>query len=153
MVTAMNIPATLQKLDLPPIDQIGFVVKDIDQAMQAYAPLFGPWTEMASDLEAADFRGKPENCSIKMAFGHTGELEIELIEVLSGKSPHTEFLDRGLTGMHHIRYRITDIESKITEVETLGYKVIWWKRMSDEFAFCYMEKPGDPLLVELLEMP
>jgi hypothetical protein len=35
-----------------------------------------------------------------MAFGHSGDLEIELIEVLSGTSPHTEFLDQGRSGMH-----------------------------------------------------
>ena len=31
-------------LNLPPIDQIGFVVKDLSQAMKAYEPLFGPFT-------------------------------------------------------------------------------------------------------------
>ena len=141
-----------KKLDLPSIDQIGFVVNDLNQAMKDYAPLFGPWETMDADIEDAYFRGELKNCNIKMAFGHSGDLEIELIEVLSGTSPHTEFLENGRSGMHHLRYRITDLEQRITDAKKIGYEVIWKKRFSADMAFCYLEKPNDPLLIEFLEM-
>lgn len=142
-----------QKLDLPPIEQIGMVVTDINAAMAAYEPLFGPWTLMEVDVDDADYRGKTETCRIKMAFGYSGELEIELIELVSGNSPHREFLDRGLSGMHHIRYRVEDIDAQVEAATAIGYKPIWSKRFSADSAFCYMEKAGDPLLIEFYQRP
>ena len=44
-------------LNLPPIDQIGFVVKDLSQAMKAYEPLFGPFTTMDPGEMVFDYRG------------------------------------------------------------------------------------------------
>ena len=148
--TAQNLQ---QKLNLPPIEQIGFVVPDIHAAMAAYEPLFGPWNLMEVDVEEADYRGKKETCRIKMAFGYSGELEIELIELVSGNSPHREFLDRGLSGMQHIRYRVEDMEAQVKAAAAIGYKPIWSKRFSADSAFCYMEKEGDPLVIEFYQRP
>lgn len=142
----------LQKqLDLPQIDQIGMVVPDIQAAMADYAPLFGPWMEMENEFDA-EYRGQQHRCKIKMAFGKTGDLEIELIEPVEGVSPHTEFLDSGRSGMHHIRYRVDDVETRMAMAREIGYEVIWYKRFSEDMAFCYMEKPGDPLMIEFLQM-
>jgi len=30
---------------------------------------------------------------------------------------------------------------------------IWYDRMTPEVAYVYLERPGDPLIVELLEFP
>ena len=76
-------------LNLPRIDQIGFVVEDIEKAMDEYGPLFGPWQLMDQEVKDCDLRGETKSCNLRMAFGHTGDLEIELIEVVDGESPHT----------------------------------------------------------------
>ena len=46
MATQMGTPTVLQAelLGLPPCDQVGFVVRDLERAMALYAPLFGRWT-------------------------------------------------------------------------------------------------------------
>jgi catechol 2,3-dioxygenase-like lactoylglutathione lyase family enzyme len=137
-------------LDLPAIDQIGFVVPDIEQAMADYAALFGPWQRMDAEVNQADFRGETRDCEIKMAFGKTGELEIELIEVVSGVSPHTEFLDSGRSGMHHIRYPVDDLEKAIEKAAAIGWYPIWSKNFEQGISFSYLEKPGDPLLIEFI---
>ena len=36
----------LSTLGLPPIDQVGFVVKDLGETEKRYGALFGPWTRM-----------------------------------------------------------------------------------------------------------
>ena len=42
----------------------------------------------------------------RLAFGRTGDIEMEFIQPVSGASPHTEFLAAGREGIHHVRYRV-----------------------------------------------
>lgn len=153
MTTHTDAQSLQAQLDLAPMDQVGFVVPDIEQAMKDYGPLFGPWQQMEVDLQDADFRGENNHCYIKMAFGKSGDLEIELIEITDGVSPHTEFLEQGRSGMHHIRFPTPDLEGAIAKAQQIGYQPIWQKRFSDVMAFCYLERPGDPLLIEFIQQP
>lgn len=138
-------------LNLPPVDQIGFVVKNLEQALQVYTPLFGEFSVMdATDMEW-DYRGKPEVSSLKIAFARSGPVEIELIEWVSGKTPHKEFLDAGLEGMHHLRFVVENVEEKVKEAETCGYRQIWYKRFGEGLAASYLEREGDPLILEFFE--
>ncbi len=142
------------KLELPPVDQLGFVVSDMDQAIAHYTPLFGEFQVQRYELEAVDYRGQSEDCELKVAFAMLHDMEIELIELLSGKSPHQEFLEQGRRGLHHIRFRVPRVEQALSEVAPLGYRSIWFKRMSDDLAFAYAEhESGTPPILEFLEMP
>ncbi len=108
---------------------------------------------MDAEIEAADFHGKPADCKMKLAFGESGDLEIELIQLTEGDSPHKSFIDGGGNGMHHIRFKVDDVDQKIIEANKLGYQSIWYKRLSDEVAFVYLERQSDPLIIEFLQMP
>ena len=82
-----------QQLNLPPVNQVGFVVRNLKQAIRQYEPLFGEFVEMdAPDMEW-DYRGEPAVSSLKLAMAQSGEVEIELIEWVAGDTPHKEFLD------------------------------------------------------------
>jgi len=37
--------------------------------------------------------------------------------------------------------------------EKQGYEAIWYHRMTPEIAYAYLERPGDPLILELSERP
>ena len=45
-----EMPSDLETLGLPPIDQVGFVVRSLEETKQRYGALFGPWTEMDLSL-------------------------------------------------------------------------------------------------------
>ena len=90
-------------------------------------------------------------CELRIAYGKSGELEIELIQWVSGGSPHKEFLDAGLEGMHHLRFRIDKLDEKIAAAQQFGYQSIWETRFGEGLAVAYLERPGDPLLIELFE--
>ncbi len=139
------------RLNLPPIDQIGFVVKDLDDAIARYCPLFGEFTTMDAPNMEWDYCGTQEVSSLRLAFARSGEVEIELIQWLSGKTPHKEFLDQGREGMHHVRFPVENLESRIKDAKALGYRSIWYKRFSDTVAAAYLERPGDPLVIEFFE--
>ena len=146
-------PADLETLGLPPIDQVGFVVRSIEETKERYSALFGPWREMDGSVRDADYRGRKEDVTLSILFGHSGDLEIEFIEWKEGHSPHREFIDAGREGMHHLRYRVEDTDAWVEKVAPLGYRPIWYKRFTEDTIFAYLEREGDPLLIEFLQMP
>ena len=107
----MSDPLTLNTIGLPPIDQIGHVVRDLRAAMAMYAPLYGPFHTMNGSVPQATYRGRVEDVELEIAFGRSGDLEIELIEWKSGHSPHREFIERGREGIHHVRFRVEDLDA------------------------------------------
>ena len=140
-----------QQLDLPDLNQVGFVVKDLEQALALYEPMFGPFTRMDPGPMNYDYRGEQEACEMRLAFGRSGELEVELIEWVSGGCPHKEFLDAGGEGMQHLRFVVDDLDAKVAEAEALGYEAIWTKRYGEGLAVAYLERAGDPLMIEFFE--
>ena len=148
-----NRDPSLATLGLPPIDQVGFVVKSLAEAEKRYTPLFGPWTRIDGSVESATYRGRLCDAKLAILFGHSGNLEIEFIEWQGGESPHREFIEAGREGMHHLRYRVDDTDGWIEKVEKIGYHPIWYKQFSEDIVFSYLEREGDPLLIEFLQMP
>ena len=140
-----------QQLDLPMLDQVGFVVRDMEAALALYQPMFGPFSTMDPGPMSYDYRGADEECDMKLAFGKSGDVEIELIQWLRGGCPHKEFIDAGREGMHHLRFRIDDLDAKVAEAEAIGWRNIWSKRYGEGLAVAYLERNGDPLLLELFE--
>ena len=140
-----------EKLDLPDLNQVGFVVRSMEQALALYEPLFGPFSTMDPGPMSYNYRGAEEECDMRLAFGKSGDVEIELIEWVRGGCPHKEFLDAGGEGMHHLRFIVQDLDSKVAEAEALGYEAIWGKRYGEGLAVAYLERASDPLVIELFE--
>ena len=42
---------------------------------------------------------------------------------------------------------------RIARLEPLGYRPIWYKQWCADTTFAYLERRGDPLIIEFLEMP
>lgn len=140
-----------QVLDLPPCDQVGFVVRDLESAVALYEPLFGPFSIMEPGPITYDYRGRQEECDMRIAYGRSGELEVELIQWVRGGCPHKEFLDAGREGMHHLRFRVDLLEQKVAEAEAIGFRAIWGTRYGEGLAVAYLERAGDPLVIEFFE--
>ena len=140
-----------KQLNLPDLNQVGFVVGNMAQALALYEPLFGPFSTMDPGPMTYDYRGVQEECVIRLAFGKSGDVEIELIEWVSGGCPHKEFLEAGREGMHHLRFIVDELEREVKAADSLGYEVIWGKRWGEGLAVAYLERPGDPLVLEFFE--
>ena len=144
------------QLGLPPIDQVAWIVRDLDKALESFGPLFGEFTRMDSSLEGCQYRGRRADVSLRIAFGRSGPLEIELIEPVSGESPHFELLEKYGEGVHHVRFRVDDLDPPREKLEALGFRVIWAHEMpAIHTRWAYLEAPAGQggALVELLEMP
>ncbi len=137
------------------IDQIGYVVADMAASMPHYEALFGPFDVYEALLEGASFRGRAIDCKLRIATNNSGPIEIELIEVMEGETPHSEHLREHGEGPQHVRFRVADVDAKIAELEAAGYVNVFFKRFGPDTAFSYLESPEamGGKLVELLEMP
>ena len=119
----MDAPRRIGNVELPPIDQVGYVVRDLDATVARYEhalrPLHASWSRRSPACSTAASR---PTCTLRIAFGSTGNLEIEFIEVVSGASPHKEFVDAGREGIHHIRYRVPDCDATIAALARRGLR-------------------------------
>ena len=138
------------KVQLPPIDQVGFVVRDARKTAAEWEKFFGPFEFLDSPMRDVMYRGRETDCHLLLALGKSGPIEIELIEVISGQSIHSEALAQGRTGPHHLRCRVDDIAATVKSLEAEGLRSVWGQRYSDEVAFYYLEGLQD-LFVELME--
>ena len=149
----MQTPADLASLGLPPADQVGFVVRDLEASMKLYGPMFGPWILQDGSVNDSDYRGRKSDVKLSIAYGQSGPLQIELIEWGGGDSPHAEFIRAGREGMHHLRFRVDDADGWIEKMKSVGYESVWYKKWCADTTFVYMQREGDPLWIEFLEMP
>ena len=141
----------VQQLNLPPMDQVGFVVVDMDEALSAYQPLFGEFKVHRYGEMTWDYRGTQEASELIIAIAHSGTIEIELIQWVSGLSPHKEFIDAGREGMHHLRFPVQNLEKHLEQAANTGYLPIWKKRFNEGLAAAYLERENDPLIIEFFE--
>jgi catechol 2,3-dioxygenase-like lactoylglutathione lyase family enzyme len=142
-------------LGLGPIDQVSYVVHDIDRALPRYQAMFGPFEVGTSPLPACTIRGREADCVLKLAVNRAGPVEIELIQVLEGDTTHAEHLREHGEGLHHVRFRVDDIDAKLPELEAAGYQTVFFKRFGPTVAFAYLEAPVEigGSVIELLQMP
>ena len=134
------------------LDQVAYVVRNMEVSLPAYEKLHGPFELAEYPLEAVSYRGRMVDCRLKVATNNDGPLEIELVEVMEGQTPHSEHIERYGEGLHHIRFRVDRIDERITNLEAEGYETVFYKRIADDIAFAYLEAPSGGIL-ELLDMP
>jgi len=149
-------PCLVDKLGLPPSDQVGYVVRDLDRAIETYGAVFGPFQAIEMTLEGTNHRGKTSDVTLKMGFGRSGPLEIELIEPVTAGSPHMEALEQRGEGVHHIRFNLDDLGPALASLQELGFEIIWSHEMpTTSSRFAYLEGPDDRggALIELYEPP
>ncbi len=78
---------------LPPVEQIGIVVRDVDRAVEFFGSVFGwgPFRVREGEQKGFTYDGRTGDCRLRMAFARSGDVEIELIQVLEGETPHSDF--------------------------------------------------------------
>ena len=109
------------------IDQIGYVVKDIDEAVKNYYERFGigDWkiyTYGPPLLTYMTRNGEPFEYKARIALSYFGESRIELIQNLEGDTVYSEFIERHGYGVHHLGIYVSDIQSALCEAQAGGFR-------------------------------
>ena len=97
----------------PTLDHIGIAVRSIEEA-KIYAAL----GLTVDDVETVQTQG------VKTAFLSTGDANIELLEPLSADSPVAKFIEKRGEGIHHICFRVTNIEQHLERLQKQGFRLI-----------------------------
>lgn len=138
---------------LPPVYQLGYVVRDIERACRYYEAVFGtgPFSNVIDvDMSGAILRGKPVDTAIKVAFVQSGDVQIELIQPVEGENPYTEFLEERGEGIHHLAYKVEDMEAmKAIFTQKVGEPIFYRDMGVMEFAYFDTSEVGG-LMIEFL---
>jgi len=112
------------KLGLPPVSQIGVVVKDMDAAVGYYSSVFGlgPFTVYKFVPEKHWYMERPSPLKLKMGKAMWGDIEWELLQPLEGKSLHQEFLDKQGEGLQHLGFNVPDYDEMFGKFLKSGFK-------------------------------
>jgi methylmalonyl-CoA/ethylmalonyl-CoA epimerase len=144
------------KVKLPPVSQIGMIVKDLDKVKDFYSSTFGigPWVVKEGEYRELKVRDRVYSCKTKVAWAKFGPIELELFQVREGRSLHSEFLDKGREGVHHLGFVVKKGEKEriIKELAKEGIQVVQAaKRPGVSYAFLDTEKQGGGVFFELIE--
>jgi methylmalonyl-CoA/ethylmalonyl-CoA epimerase len=143
------------------VNQVGFVVKDIDKAMAAYARVgVKPWrvyTYGAPLVKNITYRGRPGNWRFRIALVDVGGFSLELIQPLSGESIYSEFLEKhGEGGIQHLGVVVENLDRVVDEARRSGYEVIQSGQghgVRGDGKFAYLSTQDDLFTVyELIEL-
>jgi Glyoxalase/Bleomycin resistance protein/Dioxygenase superfamily len=127
-----------------PASQLAWVVDDIEAAERGFAPPSGPsrWTRLPDihfGPESCRLRGRPADFVAHISLAYVGDLQLELIQPVSGESIYTEFLADQGPGLHHACWEVDDLEAALA-----GTEPVQAGEMADgEIRFAYVE-PGLP---------
>lgn len=123
----MNVNQQLiKKLELPPMSQIGIVVKDMDKTIEFYEKVLGLGPFVRPDIiyKEKHYHGKQVHSEWIMGFCSLGSVEMELIQPITGPTIYHDFLKEKGEGLHHLGFDVQDIEKKLALCKEIGIKII-----------------------------
>jgi methylmalonyl-CoA epimerase len=97
------------------IDHVGIAVTDLDQAVERYEGSLG--------MELAH-RETVEQQGVEAVLLDVGETHVELLRPLGPETPVGKFLERRGPGLHHVAYRVGDIEAALAQLRERGVELI-----------------------------
>ncbi len=97
------------------VDHIGFVVRDLDEAVAFYSRTF--------DVQGWERIAMPER-HLVAAVARVGETLLELMAPTSEQATFTKFLAERGPGMHHVAYRVEDIAAALDDLKGRGVQLI-----------------------------
>lgn len=127
------------------IDHIGLAVKDLDEAINIYRGIFG-----------LQFKGTEtiEEQKITLASFIIGGVKIELIKPTHPDGPIGKFIEKRGEGIHHIAFRVENIDRILKELRTKKITLIDEKARTGangtKIAFIH-PKDMKGVLIELVE--
>lgn len=138
-----------------PIRQIGYVVTDLEWAMQSWVELgVAPWFVIRGLPMRALYRGEPCETTLSLALSNSGDLQVELIQQEDDTpSIFTEFVASGGPGYHQLAYWTEDFNATMDAVAEAGWPVVWSGGEGFGVRFAYVEPPNSPAtIVEISEL-
>jgi catechol 2,3-dioxygenase-like lactoylglutathione lyase family enzyme len=139
------------------LHHIAVIVKDMDEAIAYYQGLgMGPFEPVKVVHTDRMLYGKPAPPDIQLIArgGRMGPIWLELIQPVSGKYIHQEFLESRGEGINHISFLVDDIEEAMSIMAEAGFEAIVHQKNAGGggMAFFDTDRVGG-IIIELQELP
>ena len=145
-------------VDHGPIAQLAWVTDDIGRTEDLLTASMGagPWTRIA-DLHfgPADctLHGRPADFVAHISIGYVADLQLEIIQPVSGESIYTEFLASSGPGFHHVCFIPDDFDQTVERLTRAGSPVVQAGSMAGMMRFAYFSGADDGApYIEFAEM-
>ena len=99
--------------DRPRIAHVGIAVADLESALAFYRDVLGLEPHQTETLDGATI--------VALSFG---DAEVELLAPVEADSPIDKFLARRGPGIHHICYRVPDLDAALEACRKAGYRLV-----------------------------
>ena len=99
------------------LDHIAIAVKDLGSRIKVYEDI---------GFSFDDKREIVESQKVVTAFAHVDEhAHIELLMPQNNEGPIQKFIEKNGEGIHHLCFRVDDVEAKSIELAEKGYQLIY----------------------------
>ena len=97
----------------PSVAHVGIAVTSITEALPFYRDVLGLTP------------GHPETADgARIVSLHFGPVDVELLEPSDPTSPIAKFLAKRGPGIHHVCYRVPDLDAALARCKTAGYRLV-----------------------------
>ena len=117
----------LLQMNLPRLNQVGILVKDMSEAIACYSRLLNvkPWYRSNTVSHEALYRGKPVSTDTEIALAFQGATEIELIQVKHHEDcVYSDLLAKSGGGLHHVGFIVSGYDEKLARMKANGIDVL-----------------------------
>jgi methylmalonyl-CoA/ethylmalonyl-CoA epimerase len=97
------------------IDHVGLAVADLDRAAALYEETFGMPLVHRETIEAQ---------GVEAALLDVGDGHVELLRPLGPETVVGKFIEKRGEGLHHVAYRVTDIDAALERLRGAGVELI-----------------------------
>jgi methylmalonyl-CoA/ethylmalonyl-CoA epimerase len=97
------------------IDHVGVAVEDLDAAISLYEEAFGM---------PLVYRETVEDQGVEAALLDVGDGHVELLRPLGDDTPVGKFVAKRGKGLHHVAYRVDDIDAALADLKEKGIELI-----------------------------
>jgi methylmalonyl-CoA/ethylmalonyl-CoA epimerase len=100
-------------LERPRIAHVGIAVEDLENAVSFYRDVLGVEPHPPEVVDGARILTLP-----------FGDAQVELLQPLEPESPVGRFLAKRGPGIHHICYRVPDLDAAVQACRKAGYRLV-----------------------------
>jgi hypothetical protein len=140
------------------IRQTAYIVRDIDRAMNYWLNVMGvgPFYYLQNHSSAgAQYRGRPTDMCISLAFAQSGPIQIELIQQHNdAPSLFRDFLASGREGLQHLAFWTENFDADLARYRDAGFEIVQTAGLggpNNRNAFI-IRNEDDPLAIEISEI-
>jgi hypothetical protein len=139
------------------IRQLGYVVHDIEAAMEYWSATLGvgPWYYNPKvPIENYRYDGQAYQPHNSVALANSGPIQVELIQTRNDvPSMYRDFLQAGRTGLQHVAYWTDSYDADVERLTAQGFKAKMSGEVGERGRFIYFDTEFHPgTVIELSEV-